>query len=55
MRSPLWSVIALITGNITLTAAILLAIYVHWAIGIVALSVLAVVLLSLLSRRRRDS
>ena len=49
MRSPLWNVIAIITGNIALAAAILLAIYVHLAFGIVALSVGALVFRRLLT------
>ena len=54
MRSPLWSVIALITGNIALAAAILLGIFVHWAVGIVALGVLTFVLLLRIVDRRRS-
>ena len=41
------------TGNIALAATILLAIYVHWAVGIVALAVLAAIGLPVLGRWRR--
>lgn len=56
MLPPLWNVIALIVGNIALAAAILLGIFVHWVVGIVAFDVFAIILvLVLMDRRRRDA
>ena len=45
MRTPLWPVIGLIVVSIVVAAAlVLLAVYVHWAVGIVAASVLGVII-----------